>query len=81
MPSYMQPLLICMLYRHLHHQYIPYCLSIFTFNTQRSDRRCVLGAERTFERRDSSICCYIDPAFQRAISNVSCICSREDYDW
>jgi PKD repeat protein len=46
----------------------------------RSDRRCVLGLEKTFERRNSSACCYINPGYQRAISNVACSCSREDYE-
>ena len=41
----------------------------------------MLGAEKTYERRNGSACCYINPDFERAIKNVSCHCSREDYEW
>ena len=35
----------------------------------------------TFERRNSSVCCYIDPSYERSVSNVSCPCTRDDYVW
>jgi hypothetical protein len=52
---------------------------IWTPSDDRSYRRCVLGAEMTFERRNSSVCCYIDPSYERSVSNVSCPCTRDDY--
>ena len=47
----------------------------------RPGSRCLLGEVITYERRNSSYCCYIDPQYDRPVNRTPCECTIEDFEW
>ena len=43
--------------------------------------RCLLGEVVTYERRNSSVCCYVNPEYEKPINRTQCTCAIEDFEW
>lgn len=61
------------------------CEEAHYFNWSPSDDRsrdgCLLGQLIQYERRNSSVCCYVDPDYEKPIASFTCQCSLEDFVW
>jgi hypothetical protein len=47
----------------------------------RPGSRCLLGEVITYERRNASDCCFINPLYDRPVNRTPCPCSIEDFEW
>ena len=48
---------------------------------ERPGGRCLLGEVVTHERRNSSVCCFVDPAYEKLTNRTQCTCAIEDFEW
>jgi len=48
---------------------------------ERPGTRCLLGEIHTYERRNPSQCCYVDPNYEKGMDRVACECAIEDFEW
>ncbi len=48
---------------------------------ERPGYRCLLGEVVTYERRNASECCYVDPGYEQGVDRSHCACALEDFEW
>ena len=61
--------------------YITAYHSLYLFPSQRPGSRCLLGEKITYERRDSDVCCFVDPEYDKPTNRTPCVCAIEDFEW
>ena len=48
---------------------------------ERPGSRCLLGEVISYERRNASECCYVDPDYEKGTVRSVCDCAIEDFEW